>query len=41
MTDEEFKTPVSAVLTDLSEKDKNLYERFDRFFRDDIVTGKL
>jgi len=41
MTDEEFKTSVGAVLTELSEKDKNLYERFDRFWRDDIATGKL
>lgn len=40
LSDEDFKTSVNAVLTDLSEKDKSIYERFDRFWRDELATGR-
>ena len=32
MTDDEFSTIVGAVMTTVSEKDKNLREDFDRFW---------
>jgi len=32
MTDEEFKTQVDSVFTNVSEKDKNQREEFNRFW---------
>jgi len=32
MTDEEFKTQVDSVFTNVSEKDKNQKEEFNRFW---------
>ena len=38
MTDEEFETISNSVKTIISEKDKNLYEDFERFWRKELVT---
>ena len=38
MTDEKFNTIVSAVRTDISEKDKNLNEEFERFWDNEFQT---
>lgn len=40
LSDENFQTSINAVHTELSEKDKSIYERFDRFWRDELVNGR-
>ena len=38
LSDEEFKTTVGAIHTEISEKDKNLRERFLRFWQTEFAT---
>ena len=38
MSDEEFDTNVNSVKTIISEKDKNLTEEFERYWRKELVT---
>lgn len=40
MTDEQFKTCVGSVNTDISEKDKNLGEAFARVWSSEMATHK-
>jgi len=40
LSDEEFRTVVGAVLTNISEKDKNLLEEFTRFWNEDFATHR-
>lgn len=40
MTDEQFKTCVGSVNTDISEKDKNLGEAFARVWSGEMATHK-
>ena len=38
MTDEEFQTVVGAVMTDISERDKNLLEAHNRIWANELST---
>ena len=38
MTDEQFQTCVGAVMTDISEKDKNLLEAHNRIWGQELAT---
>ena len=40
LTDEEFATNISAVKTNISEKDKNLNEVFTRYWNNEFATHK-
>ena len=40
LSDEDFTTVVGAVMTSISEKDKNLNEEFGRFWRQEMSTHK-
>lgn len=41
LTDDDFKQTVSAVLTNLQEKDKSIKETFDRYWSNEFATHKL
>jgi len=40
LSDEKFDTIKGAVMTTLSEKDKNLHEEFNRFWSQEFATHK-
>ena len=40
MTEEEFKVSRDSVLTNISEKDKNLREDYERMFNNEISTHR-